>query len=217
MHFSWDYSTKTIIVPKHLVSAPWSKCQISEKCKNSFYFFFYLQARKCPNAEIHWLVHKNAYDVCLGWWLLGWVDYWGGWIIVGGWVGVGGGGCVNSNFLRGWYRISDPDMHHGTCMTHVPWCMPGSLISDFLWSRWRGKRSRYSRRMCNTIFYVSGKRPMAYPFSRNINLPPTSDIWRSLIPLPVTVVLNILLGGWVGGGGGRGLCKWQFLARLISG
>ena len=35
-------------------------------------------------------------------------------------------------------RISDPDMHHGTCVTHVPWCMPGSLTSDFLWSRRRG-------------------------------------------------------------------------------
>ena len=22
---------------------------------------------------------------------------------------------------------SDPGMHHGTCVTHVPWCMPGSL------------------------------------------------------------------------------------------
>ena len=36
-------------------------------------------------------------------------------------------------------RASDPDMHHGTCVTHVPWCMPGSLTSGFLWSRWRGK------------------------------------------------------------------------------
>ena len=34
---------------------------------------------------------------------------------------------------------SDPDMHHGTCVTHVPWCMPGSLTSVFLWSQWRGK------------------------------------------------------------------------------
>ena len=23
--------------------------------------------------------------------------------------------------------ISDPNMHHGTCVTHVPWCMSGSL------------------------------------------------------------------------------------------
>ena len=33
-------------------------------------------------------------------------------------------------------RVSDPDMHHGTCVTHVPWCMLGSLTSGFLWSRW---------------------------------------------------------------------------------
>ena len=57
-------------------------------------------------------------------------------------------------------RVSDPDMHHGTCVTHVPWCMPGSLASGFLWSRWQGKRSRYFRRMRNPQFNVSGKRPM---------------------------------------------------------
>ena len=27
--------------------------------------------------------------------------------------------------------FSDPDMHHGTCVTHVPWCMPGSLTSGW--------------------------------------------------------------------------------------
>ena len=59
-------------------------------------------------------------------------------------------------------RVSDPDMHHGTCVTHVPWCMPGSLISYFLWNRWRGKRSRHPRRMRNPQFYVSGKRPMRW-------------------------------------------------------
>ena len=36
-------------------------------------------------------------------------------------------------------QVSDPDMHHGTCVTHVPWCMPGSLTSGFLWNRRRGK------------------------------------------------------------------------------
>ena len=41
-------------------------------------------------------------------------------------------------------RVSDPDMHHCTCVTHVTWCMPGTLTSSFLWSRWRGKRSRHS-------------------------------------------------------------------------
>ena len=57
-------------------------------------------------------------------------------------------------------QVSDPDMHHGTCVTHVPWCMPGSLTSSFLWSPWRGKRSRHSRRMRNPQFYVSGERHM---------------------------------------------------------
>ena len=36
-------------------------------------------------------------------------------------------------------QVGDPDMHHGTCVTHVPWCMSGSLTSGFLWNRWRGK------------------------------------------------------------------------------
>ena len=36
-------------------------------------------------------------------------------------------------------QASDPDMHHGTCVTHVPWCMPGSLTSGFFWNRRRGK------------------------------------------------------------------------------
>ena len=49
--------------------------------------------------------------------------------------------------------IGDPDMHRGTCVTHVPSCMPGSLTSGFLWSRWRGKRSTdYKRR-----FYPKSK------------------------------------------------------------
>ena len=47
-------------------------------------------------------------------------------------------------------RVSDPDMHYGTCVTHVPWCMPGSLTGGFLQSRWWGKCSRNS-----------GKRPIA--------------------------------------------------------
>ena len=61
-------------------------------------------------------------------------------------------------------RFSDPDMHHGTCVTHVPCCMSGSLTSSFLWNRWRGKRSRHSRRMRNPQFCVSGKRPMVGPW-----------------------------------------------------
>ena len=41
--------------------------------------------------------------------------------------------------------VNKPNMYHGTCVTHVPWCMPGSLTSGFFWSWWRGKRSWHSR------------------------------------------------------------------------
>ena len=49
-------------------------------------------------------------------------------------------------------RVSDTDI--------MPWCMPGSLTSGFLWSRWPGKRSRHSRRMRDPASYVSGKMPI---------------------------------------------------------
>ena len=58
-------------------------------------------------------------------------------------------------------RVSDPDMHHGTCVTHVPWCMPELLTSGFFQSQWRGKRSLNSGRMRNPKFYVSGKKTKA--------------------------------------------------------
>ena len=41
-------------------------------------------------------------------------------------------------------RVSDPDMHHGMCVMHVPGCMQGSLTCGFLWSRWRGKRFQHT-------------------------------------------------------------------------
>ena len=66
-------------------------------------------------------------------------------------------------------RVSHPDMHHGTCATHVPWCMLGSLTSGFLWSLWWGKRFRHSRRMPNPHFFVSAKRPITDPHSVRIS------------------------------------------------
>ena len=57
-------------------------------------------------------------------------------------------------------QVNDPDMHHDTCVTHVPWWMTGSLTGSILWSWWRGKSSRYSLSRRNPQFYVSGKRLM---------------------------------------------------------
>ena len=40
-------------------------------------------------------------------------------------------GNAGSVFPRHWFQrkllVSDPGMHRGTCVTHVPWCMSGSL------------------------------------------------------------------------------------------
>ena len=121
-------------------------------------------------------------------------------------------------------RVSDPDMHHVTCVTQEPWCMPGSLTSGFLRSRRRGKRFWHSQRMRNPQFYVSGKRPMVIRFKvrsedKQLYL---IKVWhwlalaqtigynwpKTYMRLPVHETL--LLGGWGGGGwvgvgvGGRG-------------
>ena len=65
-------------------------------------------------------------------------------------------------------RVSDPGMQHGMCVTHVPWCMPGSLTTGSFWSRWRGKHSRSMR---NSQFYVTGKRPMRNWIQMSFRLP----------------------------------------------
>ena len=62
-------------------------------------------------------------------------------------------------------RVSDPDMHHGKCVTHVALCMPWSPSSAFLWSLWWGKCSRHSWRMRIPQFRVSDKRPVQHSYS----------------------------------------------------
>ena len=58
-------------------------------------------------------------------------------------------------------RVSDTDMHHGTCVTHVPWCMPESLKSGFLWSRGRENVPGIpgACATCNFTFLLSGPSP----------------------------------------------------------
>ena len=40
-------------------------------------------------------------------------------------------GNAGNVFPHRWFQreplVSDPGMHHGTCLTHLPWCMSGSL------------------------------------------------------------------------------------------
>ena len=63
--------------------------------------------------------------------------------------------------------VSDSDTHRGTWVIHVPWGMPASLTSGFLWSRWREKCSRHSRCMRNPQCYVYGKRPIRFSSAHN--------------------------------------------------
>ena len=79
-------------------------------------------------------------------------------------------------------RVSDPGIHHGTCVTQVSCCMPGSLNSDFLWIRWRGKCSRHSRRMRNPQFYVSGERPIHCYNQIWVPCKHVAGIWMFRIP-----------------------------------
>ena len=58
-------------------------------------------------------------------------------------------------------RVSDPDMYHCTCVTHVPWCMSGSLTSR-VFSKVSGGENVPGplRRMRNQQLYISGERSM---------------------------------------------------------
>ena len=85
--------------------------------------------------------------------------------------------------------VSDPDMYHGTCVTHVPWYMPGSLTISFLWRRWRGKRSWHSRRMRNPQLYLYGKRSII-----KLLISPQSFLWvQSVIKLCPITAYNMTL------------------------
>ena len=84
--------------------------------------------------------------------------------------------------------VSDLDMHQGTCVTHMPRCMPGSLLtSGFLWSRWRVK-------MRNPRFYVSGKRPREW-LESVFPLPRSSASIRMMCGRPFGVALVVELPG----------------------
>ena len=64
-------------------------------------------------------------------------------------------------FPRHWLQrkpiVSDRDMLHDTCVTHVPGCMSGSPTREC------GKRSWQTKCMRNPWIYVSGKRPIGHP------------------------------------------------------
>ena len=117
-------------------------------------------------------------------------------------------------------QVSDLDMHHGTCVTHVPWCMPGSLTSGLHWSEWRGKCSRHSRRMRNPQFYASGQRPMAV-WHHNGQLSywcppahvPTTSYNLAMMEIAQAGILDMLVS-WIWFHCRRG-GAWKYLPRNI--
>ena len=85
-------------------------------------------------------------------------------------------------------QVSDPDMHHGTWVTHVPWCMPGSPTSGFLWNRRRGGNVPGipgACATCNFTYLVRG--PLGWPHPLEVCEALTLfrhsywDYWRSYI------------------------------------
>ena len=58
-------------------------------------------------------------------------------------------------FAHGKPLVSDPSMHHITCVTK-----PAVMHVGIANPRWWGKRSRHSRRMRDPQYYQSGNRPL---------------------------------------------------------
>ena len=65
-------------------------------------------------------------------------------------------------------RVIDPDMHHGTCVTHVPWCTPGSVTRGFPLKSVVGKTFPAFPALAQPANHVSSKRPMEVWFCHRI-------------------------------------------------
>ena len=62
--------------------------------------------------------------------------------------------------------VNDPDIHHDTCVTHVPWCMPGSLTSGFhKLVAWKTFQHYQRMRTRNFTYLARGPWPMASWFA----------------------------------------------------
>ena len=94
--------------------------------------------------------------------------------------------------------VSDPGMHHRTCVTHVPWCMSGSLtrgggenmfvdmfvkpvpelmLNDVVWStKMYPKSSKKDKKYENTSHYV-------HPLSTIVGIIRTLFYWGPLYAL----------------------------------
>ena len=80
-------------------------------------------------------------------------------------------------FHRHWLQrnpqFSDPAMHHGTCVTHVPWCTSGSLTCG----GGENVPGIPGTSATNPQFYISGKWPMQPVIPDGIHLIKGHSSW----------------------------------------
>ena len=88
--------------------------------------------------------------------------------------------------------VSDPGMHHGTCVRHVPLCMSASLTRGD-----GGKRSQHSRRMRNPQFCISGKRPIWLKYTSGMHWYHSLMVGGYYIPVSIGWITPFLYIGVV--------------------
>ena len=98
--------------------------------------------------------------------------------------------------------VSDPGMHHGTCVTHVPWCMSGSLTR-------RGRKNVPgipSACATRNFTYLEGGPlgiPLPYHYSECFL---TSKTWKTVLKTESCWQVNIYLNS-----NGRSVICWLAL------
>ena len=113
----------------------------------------------CSTADPGWQQKKHQSSawlaLCGMWW-------WGG---GGGWIPT-----VTDGFLPSWPVLFTFSWASWQIRILADWACAGNAgnvlpaTSGFLWSQWRGKRSRHSKCMNTPHFYVSSKRPTAWRY-----------------------------------------------------
>ena len=125
--------------------------------------------------------------------------------------------------------ISDPGMHHGTCVTHVPWCMSGSVTRKNIkrhtantivsWPNpkqwWRGKRCAFYK-MDSYHIYMENKAVVDYlltpmRFAPIIIIQMASNRWFDI----KRIVLKHSIAGSLCGEDTRPVATLQFMASYI--
>ena len=130
-------------------------------------------SHQCDNhasVYIQWVISWMACH-CMMWHVMAWVSYQRRKIAGAHAPGIPGTFSPPQ-------QVSDPDMHHGTCVTHVPWCMPGSLTSGFLWNRRRGKNVPGIPGACATYSFTYLVRdPCCCTYLHNISTRNMQHVW----------------------------------------